>query len=214
MVISETLDRVFFPFKLLKNLVAKTGILIPYGRYSYGPQPELLGFMPVLAKKAAGSRIGNFCSISSGVKFSFLDTHNYKWVSTYPFYDFYNYWHFDTESWHKCQLDTRKIKPRPIIIENDVWLCSNILIKEGVKVGSGAVVAMGSLVTKDVPPYAFVGGNPARIIRYRFSPKQISDLLEIAWWDWPDEEIKEIIPLLLSEDPDPLISFGKNRCER
>ncbi len=189
----------------------KPPLTIPFGRHSYGPQPELLGSMPWLTKKARGSKVGNFCSLSDGVKFSFLGKHNYKWVSTYPFYDFYNSWGFEDELWHNGKPDEAKIEASPIVIENDVWVASNVVFKEGVLVHNGAVVAMGSLVTKDVPAYALVGGNPARVIKYRFSPEQIAALQEIEWWNWSDREIKKVLPLLLSEDVDALIRYVKNK---
>jgi acetyltransferase-like isoleucine patch superfamily enzyme len=201
------------PPKFIKrNIVPpKSTLTIPYGRHSYGPQPELLGFMPWLAKLAMGSRVGNFCALSSGVKFSFLGKHNYNWVSTYPFYDFYSVWQFEDEVWHMGKPDENRIQAKPIIIENDVWVASNVLIKEGVRVGNGAVIAMGSLVTKDVPPYALVGGNPAKVIKFRFTEKQIDELQDLAWWNWPDNEIKKIVPMLLSEDADALIRYAKNK---
>lgn len=79
----------------------------------------------------------------------------------------------------------------PTIIGNDVVIGVNALVISGVKIGDGAVVGAGSVVTKDVPPYAIVAGNPARIIKYRFSQEQIKALLRIRWWDWTIEEIKE-----------------------
>ncbi|HBC91808.1 MAG TPA: antibiotic acetyltransferase [Pelotomaculum sp.] len=79
----------------------------------------------------------------------------------------------------------------PTIIGNDVIIGVNALVISGVKIGDGAVVGAGSVVTKDVPPYAIVAGIPAKIIRYRFSEKQIKALLRIRWWDWSIEEIKE-----------------------
>jgi acetyltransferase-like isoleucine patch superfamily enzyme len=167
--------------------------------------------MPYLAARAKGSRIGNFCSIAHDVRFAFLGKHNYNAVSTYPFYSFFDKWAVDSPAWHKGVVNGAEIPAGPIIVENDVWLASNVTVKENVHIGNGAVVAMGSLVTKDVPPYAIVGGNPAKVIRYRFSERQIEALLEIAWWNWPDEAIKPVVPMLLSEDIDALIRFGKNR---
>ena len=79
----------------------------------------------------------------------------------------------------------------PTIIGNDVAVMANALIISGVKIGDGAIVGAGAVVTKDVPPYAIVAGNPARIIKYRFSEEQIKALLRIRWWDWTIEEIKE-----------------------
>jgi tetrahydrodipicolinate N-succinyltransferase len=98
----------------------------------------------------------------------------------------------------------------PIIIGNDVWIAADVKIKQGVKIGDGAVLATQSFVTKDVPPYAVVGGNPAKIIKYRFTEEQIKDLLEIKWWNWDDEEIKKVVPLLVSDNIDEFIKIAKN----
>ena len=76
-------------------------------------------------------------------------------------------------------------------IGHDVWIGANALILPEVTIGDGAVIAAGAVVTRDVPPYAIVGGVPARVIRYRFSPEMIDAFLEIKWWDWPLEKIKE-----------------------
>jgi len=208
---SKRLNHALSPFVVITKTVLpdKPPLIIPFGRHSYGPQPELLGSMPWIAKKARGSRVGNFCSLSEGVKFSFLGKHNYKWVSTYPFYDFYDSWGFEDTLWKNGKPDEEKIEAAPIIIENDVWVALNVVFKEGVVVHDGAVVAMGSLVTKDVPAYALVGGNPARVIKYRFTQEQIKALEKIAWWNWPDMEIKKILPLLLSDDVDGLIKYSK-----
>jgi virginiamycin A acetyltransferase len=192
-----------------KDFAKKRKITISYGRHSYGPQPILLGYMPWVAIKAQGTKIGNFCSLGSNVKFSFLGKHNYRNISTYPFYDFYDRWGFDTLSWHGGKPDTEKIEPNPIIIENDVWIANDVIIKEGIKICNGAVIALGSLVTKNVPPYALVGGNPAKIIKYRFNEEQINSLLKIAWWNWTDSKIKSLIPLILSEDVESFIEAAE-----
>lgn len=76
------------------------------------------------------------------------------------------------------------------IIGNDVWIGSKVLIKGGVRIGDGAIVAMGSIVTKDVPPYAIVGGVPAKVIRYRYSESEIQQLLKFKWWNRDVEWIK------------------------
>ena len=76
-------------------------------------------------------------------------------------------------------------------IGNDVWIGSNVIIPGGIQIGTGAIVATGSVVVKDVPPYAIVGGNPAKIIRYRFSKEQIDVLLGSEWWNWPIEKIRQ-----------------------
>jgi acetyltransferase-like isoleucine patch superfamily enzyme len=78
----------------------------------------------------------------------------------------------------------------PVVIGNDVWVGAGAIILSGVSIGDGAIVAAGAVVTKDVPPYAIVGGNPAKLIRYRFSEDQIAKLLSISWWNWSEDKIK------------------------
>ena len=85
-----------------------------------------------------------------------------------------------------------------VIIGNDVWIGAGAQILSGVTIGDGAVIGAGSIVTKDIPPYAIVGGNPARVIRFRFDQAKIDKLLELAWWDWSIEKIKENQEFLLS----------------
>jgi acetyltransferase-like isoleucine patch superfamily enzyme len=95
------------------------------------------------------------------------------------------------------------------IVGSDVWTTENCLILSGVKIGDGAIVAAGAVVTKDVPPYAIVGGNPAKLIRYRFTDEQIAALLEIRWWDWPEEKVRAAVPWLESEDIDAFIEYAR-----
>ncbi len=95
-----------------------------------------------------------------------------------------------------------------IVMGSDVWVTFGAWVLSGVTIGDGAVVATGSVVTKDVPPYAIVGGNPAKVIRYRHSEEQIEELLQIKWWDWPEEEIRKAVPYLASEDADAFIEYA------
>ena len=87
-----------------------------------------------------------------------------------------------------------------MFLGNDVWVGSHVLINGGVTVGHGAVIGAGAVVVKDVPPYAIVGGVPAKIIRFRFSPEVIEKLLELQWWNLPDETLKEHIALFQQEN--------------
>jgi virginiamycin A acetyltransferase len=138
--------------------------------------------------------------------------HYYNFVTTFPFYNFHEKWKCDLPPLYvKDVYDSFKLKPNPIIVENDVWIASNVAVKEGVTIHNGAVVATESFVTKDVPPYALVGGCPAKVIKYRFSQPQIEELLKIAWWNWTDEEIKQTVPLLLSENVDEFIRVAKEK---
>jgi hypothetical protein len=85
-----------------------------------------------------------------------------------------------------------------IVIGNDVWLGTRLLILSGVTIGDGAVIGAGSVVTNDVPPYAIVGGNPARVLRLRFSEDIIGRLLKLHWWNWPHEKVQAAAPMLCS----------------
>lgn len=173
----------------------KPTLVIPRGKHTYGPGPEIVGFPSI----GIGSRIGSFCSIARGLQFIFRGKHMTNWVSTYPFRDM---WQMDVPL---NDLPDHA----PIIIGNDVWIAANGRIIQGVTVRDGAVIATESFVTKDVPPYAIVGGHPAEVIRYRFSESQIAELLEIAWWYWDDEDIRKVVPLLVSNDIDRFIEVAK-----
>lgn len=131
---------------------------------------------------------GNFCSIGPYVQIGLAPHPSRIFVSTYPaFYSNYN---------AGCPQNFRGDKifddsvPKTGL-GNDVWIGSNVIISGGIQIGTGAIVAAGSVVVKDVPPYAVVGGNPAQIIRYRFSEEQIKSLLGLKWWDWPIEKIHQ-----------------------
>lgn len=153
---------------------------IKIGDYSYGLRHE--SFFPYNPSDAV--TIGKFCSIADGVKFVFGE-HRTDLVSTFPFHAIC----FDGEPHSEARSKGK------IVIENDVWIGANAMILSGVKIGNGAVVAAGSVVTKDVPPYAIVGGVPAKIIRYRFSRDEIDTLLKICWWEWPLDKIKDNLEL-------------------
>jgi hypothetical protein len=108
-------------------------------------------------------------------------------------------------------LDGNPALKGDIVIGSDVWVTFGSYVLSGVTIGDGAVVATGGVVTKDVPPYAIVGGNPAKIIKYRHSEEQIAALLEIKWWDWPVDEIREAVPYLASEDVDAFIAYAREK---
>jgi len=93
------------------------------------------------------------------------------------------------------------------LIKSDAWIGMNAMIMPGVTIGEGAIIAAGSIVTKDIPPYTIVGGNPARIIKERFSEKEVQQLLEIRWFDWTSEQIKKAEPLLMSASIEELYLY-------
>jgi len=133
--------------------------------------------------------IGKFCSIACGARFLFTSAHHAQSsLSTYPFPIFFEEWELDgrdvTKAWDN---------KGHIVIGNDVWIGYEAVIMAGVTIGDGAIIGTRAVVTKDVPPYTIVGGVPAREIRKRFSENVISKLLEMKWWDWPEEKIKRHI---------------------
>ena len=86
------------------------------------------------------------------------------------------------------------------VIGSDVWIGYEALVMPGVSIGHGAIVSTRSVVTADVPPYAIVGGNPARVIRTRFADDDVERLLEMAWWDWPAETVTRHLALIVAGD--------------
>lgn len=115
--------------------------------------------------------------------------HRTDWVTTFPFNVFLN--------------EAKNISGHPktkgdVSIGSDVWIGMDCTISSGVKIGHGAVVGAGAVVTKNVPPYAIVAGNPAAVVRYRFDESVIEALLKIEWWNWNDDTIKNSVSLLLS----------------
>lgn len=133
--------------------------------------------------------IGNFCGIAENVIFDSGYNHEPTYISTFPF----------NKIWSEVKSNIR-IEGRNIVIGNDVWICEDVSIQSGVTVGHGAIIGTKAVVTKDVPPYAVVGGVPAKIIRYRYDEETINKLLLIRWWDWSDDKIKENVHLLLSDN--------------
>ena len=137
--------------------------------------------------------IGKFCMLASGVEFIMNGAnHLAQAVTAYPFAIFGGDWSdaMDGKS-YPSKGDT--------IIGNDVWIGYRAAILPGVKIGDGAIIGSYSVVTKDVPPYTIVGGNPAQPIRKRFDEETIARLLELAWWDWPIEKITKYAAYLTGD---------------
>ena len=125
--------------------------------------------------------MGNFCSIANNVKIGQME-HDISCVSTST--------HIFPEITKKSGFST------PTTIGNDVWIGANAIVLQGISVGDGAVIGAGAVVTKDVPPYAIVGGVPAKIIKYRFNEETIKNIQESQWWNLPLKEAKEKCKLL------------------
>ena len=144
--------------------------------------------------------MGKFCSIACGAKFIFTSAnHSLKSLSTYPFPIFFEEWGLN-----KADVADAWDNKGDIIIGNDVWVGYEAVILSGVTIGDGAIIGTRAVVTKDIPPYTIVGGVPAKPIRKRFTDATIARLLELKWWDWPDERIKENIEKIQSGRIDEL----------
>ena len=145
--------------------------------------------------------IGKFCSIACGVKFLFNSAnHALGSLSTYPFPICFEEWGVAVED-IPCAWDNKG----DIVVGNDVWIGYEAVILAGVTIGDGAVIGARAVVTKDVPPYAIVGGVPAKSIRSRFDEATVKALLALKWWDWPEERIRASLDAIQSGDIQSLI---------
>lgn len=166
------------------------------GEYSYGT-PTVLDW-----GEGKTLSVGKFCSFGPETVIYLGGNHRTDWVTTFPF----------------TVLDpvAAGIRGHPqsrgdVVIGHDVWMGRASSILSGVKVGHGACIAAHAVVTKDVPPYAIVAGNPATIVKYRFDERQVKKLLQIKWWDFPIEDIRDLYPKLLSSSVDEFIAIAQKR---
>ena len=179
--------------KLNKNNFTTVGNVFPLdlvsiGNFSYGTLN-----VSSWGNKAEGLKIGSFVSIADGVKFILGGNHSFDSILTYPF---------------KVKILGQKseaLTKGVISIGDDVWIGMDSMILSGISIGRGAIIAARSLITKDVPPYAIVGGNPARIIKYRFDDETINKLLEIDFSLFDKEFIEKKINLLYTKLNDNII---------
>ncbi len=167
------------------------------GKYTYG-KPNLLW-----ENKDSKFKCGKFCSIADNVNIYLGGNHRSDWITTYPF------GHINRHVFNSFNGVGHPNTNGDVIIENDVWICNNVTIMSGVTIGSGAIIAANSHVVKNIEPYSIVGGNPAQIIKYRFSKEKIEQLLKIKWWDWDDNKINENIHLLCNDNIDIFIEKHK-----
>lgn len=182
----------------IKNTVTNPNILI--GDFTYYDDPDnaedfernVLYHFPFIGDKLI---IGKFCAIAKGVQFIMNGAnHQLSSFSTYPFYIFDNGWETAAP-----QLGDLPYKG-DTVIGNDVWIGYKALIMPGVVVGNGAIISAHAVVTADVPAYTIVGGNPAKVIKKRFSDDVIAKLEQLAWWDWPVEQITQHLSVLTSNN--------------
>ena len=137
--------------------------------------------------------IGKFCSISWNVSIG-GENHDYNKVTTHPL------WRFHAMDTGCLNYSINYDNQEECVIGNDVWIASNAIILRGLKVGDGAVIGAGAVVTKDVDPYSIVAGVPAKMIGMRFDEDTISMLQKIQWWNWPKEVIRQNVDLIYCSD--------------
>ncbi len=141
--------------------------------------------------------VGNYCSIAKNVIFLGAAEHNTNWTTTFPLRIIlglpgaYNDGHPKTKG--------------PIVLGHDVWVGMGAIILSGVTIGNGAVIGAGAVISKNVPPYMIVAGNPAKEIRLRFSPEICQKLEQIQWWHWSEDRIRKNVHLLCG-DPVKLVA--------
>ena len=164
-----------------------------FGKYTYG-RPSIHTW-----NQDTKLTVGNFCSIATNVHVYLGGNHRYDWVTTFPF------GHINKNVFNTFNGAGHPATKGDVTIGNDVWIGDGVTIMSGVTIGDGAVLANNSHIVKNVEPYSVVGGNPAKLIKYRFTQEQIAKLLEIKWWNWDDETINIYTPLLCNSDIDAFI---------
>lgn len=162
--------------KILDNCIIYKSLIS--GEVSIGKNTSLWGPDITVLARLNPIKIGNFCSIAKGVNIQEYN-HDHTRFTTY----------FVRKNLAKRPMNEDVVSKGPIVIENDVWIGAYAQILSGVTVGTGAVIAAGSVVTKDIPPYAIVGGVPAKIIKYRFDEEKRNELLKSEWWKMDNNEI-------------------------
>ncbi|MBP9752675.1 MAG: CatB-related O-acetyltransferase [Proteobacteria bacterium] len=185
----QNVDRTIF----LKNIIQNPNIIV--GDYTYYDDPtdihnfkkNVLYHFDFMQDKLI---IGKFCQLATGIRFIMNGSnHPMDGISTYPFKVFGGEW---------AKIDMNVKSKGDTIIGNDVWIGNSVTIMQGIKIGDGAIIGTNSLVTKDIPPYTIVGGNPAKEIRRRFDPETTEFLVNLKWWDWSVEEITENLKRITS----------------
>ena len=149
--------------------------------------------------------IGAFCSIANNFVIGGAE-HPMYWVSTSPAFQ-------SVKGGSPCRFEKFEVeKPKLSKIGNDVWIGSRVIVKAGVTIGDGAIVGSGAIVTKDVPPFAIVAGNPAKIIRFRFNQRIIDGLIESEWWNLNDADLKIVSKYI--KDPEVFLKHVREIYHR
>ena len=179
----------------LKNIIKNPNIIV--GDYTYYDDPvdvhnfekNVLYHFDFIGDQLI---IGKFCQIATNVKFIMNGgNHHLSGFSSFPFIIFQSYW---------PEVPFIPNRKKDTVIGNDVWIGYDATIMPGVTIGDGAIIGTRAVVTKDVAPYEIVGGNPAQFIRKRFDDETIDFLLQLQWWDWPIQKIRENVLAIMSGD--------------
>ncbi|MEV4495477.1 CatB-related O-acetyltransferase [Micromonospora arborensis] len=191
----------------LKPLVTSPKIVV--GEYTYYDDPDgATGFEHRNVLYGYGPErliIGKYCAIATGARFLMAGAdHPTMGVSTFPFTIFGG-------EWTERTLDIVTAMPSrgDTVVGNDVWFGYQATVMPGVRIGDGAIIAAGAVVTADVPPYTIVGGNPAKAIRRRFEEADIDRLRRAAWWDWPVDLVTEHTRTIMAGTPADIERIAK-----
>ena len=193
--IKHKLQQIDFDWSSRPRLKSLTRTLLEdeIRRYNWDVGDHSYGKPRFLEANMANVKIGKFCSIAGGVTI-ILGNHRMDAVTTYPFPTLKKHW----PSMYRYDIKDH-VTNGDVIIGNDVWIGFGATIMSGVTIGDGAVIAANSLVNHNVPPYAIVGGIPAKIIKMRHSSTVVESLLRIKWWEWDDQTIDTRLNIMLTD---------------
>ncbi len=183
------------PTPASRNCQLRMAGVLEVGAHTYG-EPIILVWA-----NAGRVEIGSYCSIAADVEIYTGGDHRTDWVTTYPLRIKFGL--------PGAGRDGHPSTKGDVIIGSDVWIANHARIHSGVNIGHGAVIGEGAVVLADVPPYGIVGGNPARLVRFRFSESQIARLLDVRWWDWPDDEVIAAADRLCAPDIDGFLQWAQ-----
>lgn len=173
-----------------------------FAKYVSGKGTYINETLEVFPHEGSILKVGAYCSFAPYIQIILGAEHRIDWTTTFPF----------TALWDQAKNITgHPLSKGDVVIGNDVWISLGAVILSGVTIGDGAVIGAHSVVTKDVPPYGIVAGNPARLIKKRFDDDVIERLLGIKWWQWSDDKIADALPLMLNKDIEAFLDYAEEK---